>query len=116
MYVGLSTHRTASPKGSRPGLPTVHSPKVKWCSGRGVYESFVVRGIYQTRGECSDDSGHHVTARLVAIGGTPDLLVVLEVVCGLRVWSGNGEARKRLEVRQRRIAPPAGLSLLDGEE
>ena len=31
-----STGRTGSPNGSRPTLPTVHRPKVKWCSGRGV--------------------------------------------------------------------------------
>ena len=29
------------PKGSRPGFPTVHSPKVNRCSGRGAYESLI---------------------------------------------------------------------------
>src|SRR4051794_16601624 len=37
MRVGESAARTASPNGSRPTLPTVQRPKVKWCSGRGVY-------------------------------------------------------------------------------
>ncbi len=35
MVSGGRGGRTASPNGSRPTLPTVHRPKVKWCSGRG---------------------------------------------------------------------------------
>src|SRR5215510_7379365 len=36
MSFGEMGGRTGSPNGSRPGLPTVQRPKVKWCSGFGV--------------------------------------------------------------------------------
>jgi hypothetical protein len=35
MCTGDMGARTGSPKGSRPGLPTVHRPKVKWVFGAG---------------------------------------------------------------------------------
>ena len=39
---GSSGARTSVPKGSRPGFPTVQSPKVKWSSGLGVKGSVMV--------------------------------------------------------------------------
>src|SRR5687767_13241763 len=49
--------RTASPNGSRPTFPTVHRPKVKWCSGRGVYASFaavvVIAFVWRRDGEAT---------------------------------------------------------------
>src|SRR5688572_29121224 len=44
MYGAVSWVRVGSPNGSRPMFPTVQSPKVKWCSGRGVYESLLISG------------------------------------------------------------------------
>ena len=41
---GSSGGRVSNPNGSRPVLPTVQSPKVNWCSGRGVYGSVMSVG------------------------------------------------------------------------
>ena len=42
---GSSGGRTSRPNGSRPGLPTVQSPNVKRCSGRGSYGSVMAAPV-----------------------------------------------------------------------
>ena len=39
MSTGSSGGRVSCPNVSRPRLPTVHNPNVKWSSGVGVYSS-----------------------------------------------------------------------------
>ena len=40
---GIERSTDLGPEGISPGFPTVHNPKVNWCSGRGVKGSAMVR-------------------------------------------------------------------------
>ena len=58
-------------------------------------------------------SGNRVAARLVPIGGTTNLLIIREWMRRLLVLRRNRQPGELLEIRQRRVPPPAGLALLD---